>query len=494
MYHPDGGTVVYGGGIICVNTRIRHTVQHDGWLYGFLYYNGTGGVNADTETVGEIPTGNPIAVRSALEVDGVIYPLFRNGVREPTLASGEIGEFRMLNGGAVYVQKGQVVFSRTKVLLSSASHAVPRYTRFAYWEGQATVGDYLMLNTSDQNWVDQPTSAWPAAADDPPADGSIGGSMPGPASALMILGGSKIQPVVEVWGTSRQEDWPISRGTALVDASGVYGRALTALGLPYVSCHRGSSRGWWEIKAANSAFRNALTAGCSIAIWAHGINDSNTGRTLAQMQADIREFCRRKRAEGKIVIAATEYPRTTSTDAWSSVAGQSIPNAANEQVRVNWNNWIRGLLTDAQIASAGGDPTIRRDQCFDDYIEIADAVESARDSGRFKAGNTVHESQATSGSSTTLVEAGAGWGHGQYHDQLVWITSGTGAGQVRRIVQNTSETLYITGTFSPAPNNTSGYRIVDAMVGDDATGLHASQSARALMAAAAQQTLAKYVK
>jgi len=50
---------------------------------------------------------------------------------------------------------------------------------------------------------------------------------------------------------------------------------------------------------------------------------------------------------------------------------------------------------------------------------------------------------ATSATDDTVVKTGAGWGVDAYMNQYVKIVSGTGAGQIRKILSNTSDTLTV---------------------------------------------------
>jgi hypothetical protein len=65
---------------------------------------------------------------------------------------------------------------------------------------------------------------------------------------------------------------------------------------------------------------------------------------------------------------------------------------------------------------------------------------------------------ASSGGATTLVTTGAGWTVNAWNGQYVKIISGTGSGQVRKIISNTSDTLTVAAWVTP-PDGTSGYQI-----------------------------------
>ena len=86
---------------------------------------------------------------------------------------------------------------------------------------------------------------------------------------------------------------------------------------------------------------------------------------------------------------------TSSTDAYATVENQTILNGTAQSVRVARNNWIRAgaplnPTTFAPLA-AGASGAVTFGQAGHPavgYLEVADLVESARDSGLFGAGYT----------------------------------------------------------------------------------------------------------
>lgn len=100
-----------------------------------------------------------------------------------------------------------------------------------------------------------------------------------------------------------------------------------------------------------------------------GINDTNVGGRLATAVAA--DHATLYGLAGGRCYTATLPPVTTSTDNWATVANQGIANPAREAERVAFNGLAR-----RGIAGASG------------FVEIADAVESSRDSGRWKADGT----------------------------------------------------------------------------------------------------------
>lgn len=99
---------------------------------------------------------------------------------------------------------------------------------------------------------------------------------------------------------------------------------------------------------------------------------------------------------GVPVYQTTLTPQTTSTDAWATVANQSLFRAqADEDRRVAFNTWLRdgapvnGVTPQAPGASGAG--IVRAGSVghpLAGIVEVADLAESARNSGRWKAGYT----------------------------------------------------------------------------------------------------------
>lgn len=132
---------------------------------------------------------------------------------------------------------------------------------------------------------------------------------------------------------------------------------------------------------ASSTQRRALAAYCSHVVSAYGINDLANGRTSAQLLADLQTI-RGYFPAGRFVQATLE-PWTTSTDAWATTANQTP--AAWEAQRTALNDQIRAAALGSK------------------FVEVADALESARNSGRWQPGRTADGVHANYGG-TVLVK------------------------------------------------------------------------------------------
>ena len=132
--------------------------------------------------------------------------------------------------------------------------------------------------------------------------------------------------------------------------------------------------------AANYRNRLALTAYCSRIISEYGANDILNGRTAGQTLAAIKVFVAILPAT-KPIWEATLAPLTTSTDRWATTGNQALVSSASNATRIAVNDAIRA----SQIPGVKG------------VIDIADVVESARNSGVWKGGwsaDGLHENYA----------------------------------------------------------------------------------------------------
>lgn len=119
--------------------------------------------------------------------------------------------------------------------------------------------------------------------------------------------------------------------------------------------------------SGNNTKRMALAQYFSDIICQIGINDVGiNGRTSAQATADLATMWSVLKATGKRLYQSTLTPSSTSSDSWITVANQGLKTW--EANRLGVQNFIRA-----------GNPNISA------IVEIGDAMESARNSGKWKA-------------------------------------------------------------------------------------------------------------
>jgi len=94
----------------------------------------------------------------------------------------------------------------------------------------------------------------------------------------------------------------------------------------------------------------------------------------------------------------------------------------------------------------------------DDLILLAPENSVDRIYGIADPAATVESGTATGGSATTIVCAGKGWTDDEWIGKVVLITDGTGAGQIRKITDNNSDTLTVsTWNVNPAAGSSVFY-------------------------------------
>lgn len=139
--------------------------------------------------------------------------------------------------------------------------------------------------------------------------------------------------------------------------------------------------------------RSAILEYCTSLICQYGTNDVNNTRTAAQMEADLLKLWRLGMARGIPVYQTTIVPRTTSSDSWVTVNNQTAH--ANDAARTALNDWLRAgspidptSFAAVAIGTSGAVLAGQTGHPLAGYFETADTVESARNSGKWKAAYT----------------------------------------------------------------------------------------------------------
>jgi hypothetical protein len=155
------------------------------------------------------------------------------------------------------------------------------------------------------------------------------------------------------------------------DANGFMGYASKVLGLSYGIINAGSPGDTISEFLAAGSKRTALQTYCSHILFGTAINSlrSGTGQNktaaavLAEQQTAFALF------PGKKIITKTTEPSTTSSNSFINLANQTVNSNAAEIAA--FNDAIR-----AGVAGASG------------YMEIADQIETSRNSGKWKFDGT----------------------------------------------------------------------------------------------------------
>lgn len=317
---------------ICMNSRFQHIAPVSGYSLVYVYANfmNSGG--------GEVDGLNSITVRAAHEwASGLIIPVRfggkRDGIVEPggLLYSDPIGMTQAV---------GSTYWSRTNVSVTAGQ----KWPLFITRAGSAGITKHASFTDLTLSGAINDSSIFRGY---------------GPV-AILAFANTPDQPVVGVSGDS------ISAGSGDGDTGWPTRWLNNKYSMQNVSFSNGRWGHWGPPSTANWR-RAPLLDPCTDVIVSLGINDLITGQatTLAQMQALAIAAWDRWRLQGKRVHASTILPSTTSTDAWVTVGNQTV--TAYESLRTQFNDWLR--THPSQLTTV---------------IDVADAGETARNSGKWK--------------------------------------------------------------------------------------------------------------
>lgn len=223
----------------------------------------------------------------------------------------------------------------------------------------------------------------------------------GPAAVLAATTGAVPRLVAGVGDSITQGtgDGPLDGGWLT--------RASESQGFPLIKTALSGETGAQFLTTHN---RLPLILGATHATVLYGTNDLNNAITLAQVQAILVSIWKRLAARTIKPYAVTIPPRTTSTDAFATTANQTA--TASNPTRIQINDWLRAgaPLTAAGVATTAGAPgSIVAGQpghplvaysAASPIFDLADVVESARNSGVWKLNSTgdgTHPSNGVNG-------------------------------------------------------------------------------------------------
>lgn len=448
-----GGTIAVSksagsGTTTSMTSRTRHKVPQ-GWSVSDIQ---VAYQNARLDSTAELDGENDISINSALEYASVAYQLsFRGGF--PTMIKPGLN---VLSDPGLGVQfpAGAIVYTRDYVSVVSGTYPLGRTA-----SGNASEG------TNGNNGADTSQSTGSMSTGGVPLFGPlaiIGIPSSPDARAGFIVGDSIPAGAGEVNGG---------------DADGNFGWAERALSdkMGWATCTR--SNYTFAYHAVSS--RRSLAYGSAYAttsLCTLGINDVRAGVSLAVLQANALSLWTKLASSGAAVIQSTLTPNTSSTDGWTTTAGQTVVDGSQNTVRVNFNNWLRagapivaGVAvavgtSGALLAGQSGHPLYT-------YWDIADYFETSRDSGIYKVdpvARAVTDGAITTGT-TTFTSATASFTSADVGTSI--YIPGAGAAGAALVTQIRSLTNSTTVTLANAASTTVSGAAVK-MGGITADGLH----------------------
>lgn len=362
---------------------------------------------------GETEITNDVTITRCVftTVSGQNTPFLFNGSPSITIKSGTFGVFRARSDPLGFVVNKGDVFSIITHVSVPAGGVYPLTVvarRGNFEEGAATGGVVTAGPTADLTVNGQ---AWAAAT------GSVRMFAP---SALLIRprkSSSVAVFVTDSIGVGTGED--VANSNARWD-EGWCTRAVRDKWPHYVSGQSGTSLEKWYINDGRASFRRkSVLSGiyfthlfCEL-----GVNDFIGGASLATVQQRWWTVWQQLAAYGRPVYQTTITPATvTSTDQWITLANQTVH--ANAPAVAAGNTWLRDgapwntSSTGPAATGSVGASIVRagnESHPLTGVLEVADAVESSRGSGKWKtlAGSRVVTDAAIASGSTTLNSATA---------------------------------------------------------------------------------------
>lgn len=226
-----------------------------------------------------------------------------------------------------------------------------------------------------------------------------------------------------------------------------------------------------------------------------GINDFVAlTATAAQVANNKLSLARQASARGVPLYWTTISPVTTSTDLWATTGNQTP--FANNAARVTFNDWLRagapivqsgGVWVYAAVGTSGATLIGQPGHPVTGYFEIANTVESAQDSGTWKAaGRSVTDAGMSSSTNPTfLASATANFTSADINTQVLVAGAG-GAGSTLIGVINSINSPTVAVLSQPASTTISAAR---ATIGPyTVDGTHPSGVGHAAEAAAGNQS------
>lgn len=371
---PSGGSQLSDGSQTQETYSTAHVVTDDATSLALAFSNWC--TNGSTE----VDNPNPITIAASVELpDGTVVPLAWNGARSTTLAPGADSDLT----DPVYVElrAGEVIYTRTHVLVATAGQTWPL--------GSSTTSPAGIYNAKSGK-----VTGSNATLASSPTWASPGNAAYGPS---VIVGRTLAarRPIVAIVGASNTYGY----GDVADSVLGFSERACQAQRVSFVKIAKPGEAGG-SFAASITARRRRLRyiAGATHAILGYGLNDLGAGGTtfaqIAKMVLDNAGYLAR------LGVARTYFvtlaPRSTSTDGYATTANQTTTTVSNyNTTRAAVNAWARaGFPTVNGAAAAPGTANAVPSPLLAGIIEMADFVETGRDTGIWKAGATTDGTHA----------------------------------------------------------------------------------------------------
>lgn len=335
------------GANVCANTRRSHTLVQATSSLVLDYVNFWDNTGKENSGV------NPITVRAAIEYPaGTFTPVLFAGARDVVIP---IDGIVASDPVTVSIPKGAQFWTRTLVS-TAANQQYPIMGPSVTADGDGVIigTTYSDLTTSGTIAASNGYGYVPSGIRIPPASQNLLRVL-GAGDSIMFGTGDSPETIMNGW----------------------WARAFDASTFNSRICY-GSERALDFAQPWGRRRRTPLIRGANLAISNYGINDLSNSSSVARLKADLTTVWRILGAAGLPVFQTTITPHPTSTDNWTTVAGQTV--AFFETNRTTINDWIRTI-------PAG----------LTGVIDVADVTETARNSGKWKTDEVTANYYTTDG-------------------------------------------------------------------------------------------------
>lgn len=264
------------------------------------------------------PNANNIYVRASIEnpAGGTHIPVWFNGKREVTI---EPGGFAISDPVGITLPADTAFFIRTNVRVAFVGDVWPQtHNSLPSGEGET------FTNTDNVDTATAMTTFFGGAQYAPVA---ILGSVKQKVPSILLVGSSST--------FGQGDDFVIDNTTR------DYGYLARLLNNEF--CYAKHARASGSLLQMTTDSRRRLALAYAMqpthVIIQHGGNDINNGASFEAMQTRMQTVWAMYSTQGIKVIQSTITPTTTSTDGWTSKAGQTVD--AQNGVRTAVNDWLR---------------------------------------------------------------------------------------------------------------------------------------------------------
>lgn len=333
----------------------------------------------------ELPAGGGITYGASLETaDGVYAGTFKFDGQQRTYAP----DFGFLTSDLLSVALPAGTLFWIRVYIFCPSSATVLYSTYAQSVMTGSGSEKLAVGSSEQTDLTLGAAGWSATA-----SGAVGFwpcAIISPVShkSVLAVGDSIVGGI----------------GDSVSDNATALGIICRGIAPNFGHINLGNSGD--QIQIMRNAYRHRLRMSLFTrnAVCEFGVNDIAAGRTLAQIQADMYWLwttLKNTRHKQKTVTQTTITPSVTSTDSFATLANQTAAtnfSTAGNGTREQLNDWLRDgapVLNGVAVATGSNAAgTVRIGNTahpLDRVWDVADQVESARNSGKFKVDGTANK-------------------------------------------------------------------------------------------------------